>query len=359
MLQYQLTDYRLYFRFRAGTSRGFLEEKQSYFICLKHTESQKQGLGEVSLIDGLSPDAMPDFQSSAQRYLQQLCNQTFQTLDQALEWHYQHCQPQLPALRFGVEVALRSLWAETDPMLLYPSAFTEGKQGIPINGLIWMGKPQAMQQQIEEKLAQGFRCIKMKIGALNIDTELKLLRLLRQRFPASYLEIRVDANGAFSPADAPKWLDQLAKLDIHSIEQPIAPGQWDTLARLCRNSPIPIALDEELIGIYTPHKQQELLSHVRPQYIILKPSLLGGIAACQQWIHLAETYNIGWWITSALEANIGLNAIAQWTATLKPNIPQGLGTGQLYQNNIASPLCIRGDTLYYCQNEQKWDLSCF
>ncbi len=230
------------------------------------------------------------------------------------------------------------------PHLLFPSEFTLGQQGININGLIWMGEKQFMRDQIARKLDEGFRCLKMKVGALDFDTELEVLRDIRRHFSPEKLEIRVDANGAFSAESAMEKLNALARFQLHSIEQPIRQGQYEAMASLCRTSPIPIALDEELIS-YPPHLAEELLRSLQPAYIILKPSLLGGFAVSQQWIEAAEATGVGWWVTSALESNIGLNAIAQWTYTLGNPLPQGLGTGQLYTNNIPSWLTISGEWL--------------
>ena len=244
-----------------------------------------------------------------------------------------------PSIQFGVEQAFRSVvapqWYE-----LFPSNFTKGKDAIPINGLIWMGSPDFMKEQIKEKLAQGFRCIKMKIGAIDFEEEYRILKALRNEFSASDIEIRVDANGAFQATEALRYLERLATLQLHSIEQPIRAGQWEAMAELCEQTPLPIALDEELIGIFTREEKQRLLREIQPQYIILKPSLIGGYSGSEEWITLAETLGIGWWVTSALESNIGLNAIAQWTYTLRNPMPQGLGTGTLYTNNIPFPLYV-------------------
>ena len=249
-----------------------------------------------------------------------------------------------PSIQFGVEQAFRSVtasqWYE-----LFPSDFTTGKDAIPINGLIWMGSPDFMKAQIKEKLAQGFRCIKMKIGAIDFEEEYRILKALRNEFSASDIEIRVDANGAFQATEALVYLERLAALQLHSIEQPIRAGQWEAMAELCEQTPLPIALDEELIGVFTSEEKQRLLREIQPQYIILKPSLIGGYRGSEEWITLAETLGIGWWVTSALESNIGLNAIAQWTYTLHSPMPQGLGTGALYTNNLPFPLYVENGHL--------------
>ena len=249
-----------------------------------------------------------------------------------------------PSIQFGVEQAFRSV-AASQWYELFPSDFTTGKDAIPINGLIWMGSPDFMKAQIKEKLAQGFRCIKMKIGAIDFEEEYRILKALRNEFSASDIEIRVDANGAFQATEALVYLERLAALQLHSIEQPIRAGQWEAMAELCEQTPLPIALDEELIGVFTSEEKQRLLREIQPQYIILKPSLIGGYRGSEEWITLAETLGIGWWVTSALESNIGLNAIAQWTYTLHSPMPQGLGTGALYTNNLPFPLYVENGHL--------------
>ena len=249
-----------------------------------------------------------------------------------------------PSIRFGIETAILDL-KTGGKQKLFDTPFTRGLEKIRINGLIWMGSSESMSQQIAEKLEAGFRCIKMKIGAIPWEEEFRLLAELRNNFSANDIEIRVDANGAYSPDDAPRILENLASLEVHSIEQPIKAGQWDAMAKLCQATPCPIALDEELIGIYQEEKQSELLDHIRPQYIILKPSLHGGISGTQQWISAAQALHIPWWITSALESNLGLNAIAQLASSYKLKLPQGLGTGSLYVKNIPSPLHLEGEWL--------------
>ena len=259
------------------------------------------------------------------------------------------------SIRFGVETALLDL-KNGGRRKICPGAFYEGKQSIEINGLIWMGDKEAMYSRIEEKLTAGFRCVKLKIGAIDFNSELELLKSIRSRYGKDEIELRVDANGAFLPSEAMFKLDRLSRYDIHSIEQPIRQGQWREMEALCRNTPIPIALDEELIGINDPKLKEQMLDVINPQYIILKPALAGGLSGSAEWIDKAEKRNIGWWITSALESNVGLNAIAQWTAMLQSSIPQGLGTGQLYKNNIISPLVQKGSTIQY-DPSLSWDLS--
>jgi L-alanine-DL-glutamate epimerase-like enolase superfamily enzyme len=249
-------------------------------------------------------------------------------------------------------MAFQSIASET-PFLLFPSGFTEGVKSMEINGLVWMGNEAFMKQQIEEKLAAGFRCIKLKIGAINFETELQLLRLIRQHFSAEQIEIRVDANGAFSLDSALDKIMQLTEFKLHSIEQPIAKNNTDSMADLCKVSPLPIALDEELIGVFDVNEKEQLLLKIKPKYIILKPSFLGGFRGTQEWISLAEKHKIEWWITSALESNIGLNAIAQWTFLQRNTMPQGLGTGGLYSNNFDCPLNVSLGQLWY-KKEVQW-----
>ncbi len=261
---------------------------------------------------------------------------------------------EFPSIQIGVEMAFMSLHAQ-DPFQLFDTPFTNGKAAIPINGLIWMGDQAFMKQQIKDKLAAGFSCIKMKIGAIDFTSEIALLKKIRLEFNSDEIELRVDANGAFLPEGALEKLKQLATLDIHSIEQPIKQGQLQDMAVLCDQTPLPIALDEELIGVFTSEEKSRLLDTVKPQYIILKPSFIGGFKGTDEWIALAEKRNIGWWVTSALESNIGLNAIAQYTSAKKSILPQGLGTGSLYTNNIPSPLVVDQGAISY-DTAQPWQL---
>ena len=318
----------LNFKRPSGTSRGVLTSKETFFLVIE--QEGKKGTGECNLFRGLSADDVPDYEAKLQ-WVEQHLHLGEKALLEELKT--------FPSIQFGVEQAFRSVvapqWYE-----LFPSNFTKGKDAIPINGLIWMGSPDFMKAQIKEKLAQGFRCIKMKIGAIDFEEEYRILKALRNEFSASDIEIRVDANGAFQATEALRYLERLATLQLHSIEQPIRAGQWEAMAELCEQTPLPIALDEELIGIFTREEKQRLLREIQPQYIILKPSLIGGYRGSEEWITLAETLGIGWWVTSALESNIGLNAIAQWTYTLRNPMPQGLGTGTLYTNNIPFPLYV-------------------
>lgn len=325
----------LSFKQPSGTSRGILKTKETWYIILE--DNGKQGVGECGLLRTLSVDDVPNYE----QVLRWTCNNIHLGLSLLLEE-----LKTFPSIQFGLEQAFKSL-ASDDPFLLFPSEFTQGKASIPINGLIWMGDEAFMQQQIEDKLAQGFNCIKMKIGAIDFDTELRLLQSIRSNFSKETIELRVDANGAFTPENALEKLEQLAVFDLHSIEQPIKQKQWDAMAKLCEVTPLPIALDEELIGIFDVTEKQNLLQTINPQYIILKPSLVGGYAGSESWIQLAKKQDIPYWITSALESNVGLNAISQWTYTLDNTLPQGLGTGSLYTNNIDSPLFVNNGTINY------------
>lgn len=326
-MHYVFEPHTLHFKFRAGTSRGtYTEHHVQYLKYIDDDDPSHVGIGEYAPLPDLSPDT-----ASAMLFAHETA-----------QWHYDK----------------RSLLFSDTP-------FSRGEEGIQINGLIWMGDFDTMKMRIEDKLEQGFRCVKLKIGAINFDDEVRLLKMIRNRFPKDVIEIRVDANGAFQPGDdAMRKLDILARLDLHSIEQPVRAGQWDEMARLCQNTPFPIALDEELIpskfslvscGIH--EYRHELLKAIHPQYIILKPSLHGGLQGCDDWINIAESMGIPWWATSALESNVGLNAIAHWVAqhierlklkygsTYHP-LPQGLGTGQIYSNNIEGyPLYLVGDEM--------------
>jgi len=328
--------YTLHFKQPSGTSRGVLRTKDSYFITVYEKGNPTvKGLGECGLLRGLSVDNRPDYEEKLQAVCTRIGDYGAWLEDGLREF---------PSIHFGLEMALLDL-EKRGSKVLFPSAFTEGKATIPINGLIWMGNMGFMFEQIQRKLDAGFRCIKMKIGAIDFKQELDLLRSIRAKFPKEQVELRVDANGAFSFCHVVYILEALSKLDIHSIEQPIKAGNWVEMADLCRDTPIPIALDEELIGVFDREDKIDLLDTVKPQYVIFKPSFIGGIKGTSEWLQLAEERGIGWWNTSALESNVGLSAIAQWTATLDNPLPQGLGTGQLYTNNIESPLFIEGDAL--------------
>ena len=338
MYNIQITPRLLHFKQPAGTSRGVYNTRKVWYIEISSMENPSiKGIGECAPLPNLSCDDVPQYEE----VLQQVCSRVAREGNIPTESLRNY-----PSILFGLETALRHY--ETGSLALWDTPFSRGEAGIPINGLIWMGNFEEMYRQIEAKMEAGYRCIKLKIGAIDFDAELTLLKHIRSRFSVKDIELRVDANGAFSPAEAMHKLDALSKLDLHSIEQPIRAGQWEEMARLTARTPLPIALDEELIGHNLPEIKQELLSAIRPQYIILKPSLHGGICGSNEWIAEAEKQNIGWWVTSALESNIGLNAIAQWCATLHNALPQGLGTGQLFTDNIDLPLEIRKDCLWFC-----------
>ena len=337
------TTLNLQFKFPAGTSRGVLLHKPSSFLLLE--KDGFTGIGECSTIPNLSIDPVEAYSEK----LEDVCRLLNEGVDPGsikLSLY--------PSIAFGLETALLDLKARGSKCL-FPSAFTQGEAGIPINGLVWMGDKDFMQKQIREKIAAGYHCIKLKVGALDFETELEIISGIRQQFSPEDIELRLDANGGFTPTDALEKLEKLAAFHIHSIEQPIKQKQFEAMAMLCRQSPIPIVLDEELIGV-KPADKEFILEKIKPAYIILKPSLVGGFRQSEEWIRLAEKHNIAWWITSALEANIGLNAIAQWTYTLNSPLPQGLGTGQLYHNNIPSPLAIENAKLFY-KSGADWDVN--
>ncbi|MDY0780005.1 o-succinylbenzoate synthase [Tenacibaculum sp. IB213877] len=344
MIKASFQKYILEFKRPSGTSRGVLKTKETYFLTLQ--EDGKQGVGECGLFRGLSVDDKPDYEEK----LHWVCDNINRGLKFLLEE-----LASFPSIQFGLEQAFLSLQSD-DKFLLFPSDFTSGTASININGLIWMGDRDFMKSQIQQKIKDGFSCIKMKIGAIDFDEEINLLKFIRSQFSAKDIELRVDANGAFAPSEALEKLQRLSEFDLHSIEQPIKQGQWQEMASLCKKTPLPIALDEELIGVFSVTKKQELLQTINPQYIILKPSLVGGFGGSEEWIRLSEKQNVGWWITSALESNIGLNAIAQWTYTLNSNMPQGLGTGGLFTNNFESPLEVSKGNLQY-NPAKKWDFN--
>ena len=352
-------NYKLQFKRPAGTSRGILTSKDSWFIIVHDEENPDiRGIGEAGLLPGLSIDNLDTFEDKINEVCQNISNYQFYLGNGLSEF---------PAIRFGLETALIDLGILGDKdlfeihhkrfenQILFPSKFTEEKDSIEINGLVWMGEYAFMRQQIIEKIESGFSCIKLKIGAIDFYEEIALIKSIRKEFSEKDIEIRVDANGAFSKESAFEKLKTLSEYRLHSIEQPIKQGQWEEMAALCNISPLPIALDEELIGIVPKVEKKKLLETIKPHYIILKPGLLGGFQQSEEWIKLAEENNTGWWVTSSLESNIGLNAIAQWTYTLGSEMPQGLGTGQLYTNNFDSPLKIEEGRLYY-RFGQKWDL---
>jgi o-succinylbenzoate synthase len=334
--------YILDFKRPSGTSRGVLTQKETWFIILEI--DGKKGIGECGILRTLSIDDRPDYEEK----LKWVCENIHLGVDELWENLIEY-----PSIQFGIEMAFLSLESH-NPFVLFPSAFTSGQQSMEINGLVWMGEELFMKAQIEEKLAAGFRCIKLKIGAIDFEKELGLLWFIRQHFDEKTIEIRVDANGAFDLNEALDKLKQLAGYKLHSIEQPIAKNNTDKMAELCKLSPLPIALDEELIGVFLKEEKRLLLEKIKPQYLILKPSLVGGIRGSQEWIELADEHQIKWWITSALESNIGLNSIAQWTFTLQNPMPQGLGTGGLYTNNFDCPLEVKNGRITY-NSSLNWD----
>ena len=344
-MQASYSKYNLQFKQPGGTSRGVLTEKATWFLKIID-ENGNTGIGECALFKGLSYDDRPDYEST----LAWICQNINWGRDQLLRK-----LTEFPSIQIGVETAFLSLQAN-DQQQLFNTDFSNGKQGIPINGLIWMGNPDFMHQQIDEKLEKGFSCLKLKIGAIDFDKEIQILSSIRKRYSKNDLTIRVDANGAFPAADAMYYLEELAKLDLHSIEQPVKPEFNDDLTELCKKTPLPIALDESLIGITDVTKKQTLLQTIQPQFIILKPSLIGGFKGTDEWIKIAENLNINGWITSALESNIGLNAIAQYTSTKDIDKPQGLGTGSLFTNNFESPLEILREELWFNTNKN-WDIN--
>jgi o-succinylbenzoate synthase len=343
MLKCNYQKYFLKFLQPAGTSRGILREKETWIISLFDDEKPgKIAYGECGIFRGLSYDDQPDFEEKLQHVCENIPEKKEAVLQDLKEW---------PSIHFGVEMLLAD-WENGASHTLFKSDFTENEKPIDINGLIWMGSKQFMLQQIKQKLDEGFSCLKIKIGAIDFETELEILGIIRRQFSASRIQIRVDANGAFSPEEALKKLQHLSRFDIHSIEQPIKAGQVAEMAMIAEKSPIPVALDEELIGKFNFDEKQKLLEIIRPAYIILKPTLLGGFVASEEWMALIEEQGGNWWITSALESNIGLNAIAQFVFTKKNSLPQGLGTGQLYSNNFDSPLTVRRGKLFLDQKKQ-------
>ena len=326
----------LHFKQPAGTSRGVYTTRKIWLVRL--TDGERTGIGECAPLPDLSCDALPDevYESKLNSFCQDLCQKGDIDVDALRPY---------PSMLFGLETALLNL---RNGNQLFDTPFSRGEEGIPINGLVWMGRYDEMLQRMEEKLEKGFRCVKLKIGAIDFEQELDLVKRIRDRFSFHEVELRLDANGAFNYEEALYKLELLSQYAIHSIEQPIRQGQWAYMAELCRESPLPIALDEELIGVNDPDIKGHMLNIIKPRYIILKPSLHGGMEGCREWIATAKEQGIGSWITSALESNIGLNAIAQFASDVYgPHItmPQGLGTGQLFTDNIPMPLTIVKDKL--------------
>jgi len=326
-----------------GTSRGILTEKDSWYIILE--DEGKLGIGEASLIEGLNPESRIEAESA----IEDICNKINSGETVSPEDYIS-----FPAARTGLESALLDL-TTAESLQYFDAPFTKG-EAIPINGLVWMGSEEFMYEQIVDKIEQQYKCIKLKVAAIDFLDELELIRYIRKHFSADDIQIRLDANGGFSNNAALEILEKLSEYDIHSIEQPVKQGQWELMAELCEKSPLAIALDEELIGIYGLEAKRELLAALNPAYIILKPSLLGGFSASDEWIELADELSIEWWATSALESNIGLSSIAQWVSTKESTMFQGLGTGQLFSNNIDSPLFVEKGFLFYGKSEWRLDL---
>ncbi|WP_034059118.1 o-succinylbenzoate synthase [Lacinutrix jangbogonensis] len=334
----------LNFKQPSGTSRGVLKTKETWFIII--TSEGKRGVGECGILRGLSVDDRPDYQAQLKYTCENITKGLAFLLAKNIEF---------PSIQIGLEMAFRSFKTEDD-FDLFPSKFTKNEATISINGLIWMGTEAFMKQQIQDKIEAGFKCIKLKIGAIDFETELSLLKGIRKHFSESDIELRVDANGAFNPDTALDKLKRLSDFKLHSIEQPIKQHQFEAMANLCEKSTLPIALDEELIGVFTTDKKIELLQTIKPQYIILKPSFIGGFSGTDEWITLAEKQDINWWITSALESNVGLSAIAQYTYLKQNKMPQGLGTGSLFTNNFQSPLQVKNGTLQYTNKNWNFNL---
>jgi len=343
-MQASYKKYILNFKQPGGTSRGVLHTKETYFLLLD--DEGKKGVGECGLFKGLSVDDRPDYEEK----LEWVCKNIHLGKEKILNE-----VNDLPSIQFGVEQAFLSLQSKK-LFELFPSNFTKGIGTIPINGLIWMGTETFMKQQINEKLKIGFTTIKLKIGAIDFETELALLKSIRKEYSPEEIELRVDANGAFNPENALEKLKRLSDFNLHSIEQPIKAGQAQEMAALCSKTPLPIALDEELIGVFSFKEKEGLINTTKPQYIILKPSLIGGFSGSKDWIKIVNAHNVGWWITSALESNIGLNAIAQFTYSLAVKMPQGLGTGSLFINNFDSPLTVNNGHLHY-NPEVQWQFN--
>jgi o-succinylbenzoate synthase len=331
----------LHFKQPAGTSRGVYTERRIWLVRM--SDGSSVGMGECAPLPDLSCDALEPYIYN--KVLGDFCRQ----VEQTGEIPYEDLRD-YPSMLFGLETAILNLRRGN---LLFDTPFAHGIQGIPINGLVWMGSYEEMLQRMEDKLAQGFRCVKLKVGAIDFEHELDLVKRIRERFSHHEVELRLDANGGFKPEDALYRLELLSQYAIHSIEQPIKQKQWAKMAELCRDAPLPIALDEELIGVNDPEIKRQMLRIIKPAYIVLKPSLHGGMMGCREWIDIAREEGIGSWITSALESNVGLNAIAQFCSDVYGNdiaFPQGLGTGQLFTDNIPMPLEIRGDKLWISRN---------
>ncbi|MDR3267368.1 MAG: o-succinylbenzoate synthase [Tannerella sp.] len=336
-LKTKIIPYTLIFKQQAHTSRGVYHERKVWYIKIfEEKNPDRFGIGECAPLPDLSCDYCAEYEEILSYY----CYEFEKTRTVDFEK-----QRNTPSILFGLETAI--LHYESKSYKFFDTPFSRSEKAININGLIWMGDADFMKEQIDNKINNGFTCIKLKIGGINFDEELKLLQYIRSQYSENEIIIRLDANGAFSPVEALEKLKRLSDFQIHSIEQPIKAGQWDILSELCANTPIPIALDEELIGINSFPDKKKLIENIHPQYIVIKPSLHGGIWGSKEWIKIAEEHNVGWWITSALESNIGLNSIAQWCAKFDNPLHQGLGTGDLYENNFPLPLVVNEGQLRY------------
>jgi o-succinylbenzoate synthase len=337
MYSYSLEKHELKFKVPAKTSRNVFTTRGIFLITLRNTQTGQEGIGEASPLSLLSVDDVPDYQVVLEKKLQEFCE--VGSLDSLSLDSY-------PSIRFGIETALLNMSADNEGVI-FNSDFTARKKSIPINGLVWMNDSAKMYDEAIQKIQAGFDVIKIKVGALDFDEECRLLESIRKQFSAFKITLRVDANGAFSPNDALEKLNELKRFDLHSIEQPIASGQWDWMQKLCAESPIDIALDEELIGLNVHEEANKMIKYIHPKYLILKPNLIGGLSISDEWIKWAHKHNLGWWATSALESNVGLNAIAQWVSTYQNPLHQGLGTGSLFTNNFSSRLKIERGQMQY------------
>ncbi len=348
----EVKHHQLHFKFEAGTSRGVMKTRDSWIIKFTNLENGSIGFGECAPLAGLSKEfiSVENYQNTIKSFLKEI-----DTLESCESFLKSDLARSIPSIKFGIETAFYDLQSSFPFEIIENNPFFRG-QPIPINGLIWMGDTGFMKSQIEQKIKQNYKCIKLKIGALDFDTEFEILKSLRSKFPKELMEIRVDANGAYNQNDVFKNLEKLATLNIHSIEQPVKAGDVNLMKACVDAKILPIALDEELFGIYKSAEQKNLLETIKPDYLVLKPGLLGGFSQTNEWISLAERFSIKWWITSALESSVGLNAIAQFTSTFKLTEYQGLGTGQLFTNNFESPLMVNNGFLSY-DPQKKWKIN--
>jgi O-succinylbenzoate synthase len=348
-MKLDIVKFQLNLGFHATTSRGSMTTRDTYFAIVRKDDSGVFGIGECGPLPGLSPDLdgnLDDVFAHCKTALLGLDALEADQIKNILPGNY-------PAVLFALETAVTDL-LNGGVRSIYNNLFYNGKIAIPINGLVWMGNREEMIKRLDEKVQEGYGCIKIKIGGINFDDEIAILKHLRKKYSAKEIAIRLDANGAFAPRGALRKLEKLAKFDIHSIEQPLAPGQLEEMGDLCKNTPIPIALDEELIGLHSTDDKRKLLDEINPHFLVLKPTLIGGLHEAEEWIQIAAQREIDWWVTSALESNVGLNAIAQFVANHQLQLPQGLGTGQLFTNNISSPLQVKNTKLVYSP-EKPWD----